>query len=107
MPTQTRHAAWALLAMLCGCQQPPLQGSFHCPNHVKFHYNRQSQTVELTYGNKTYQGIMDEKRLMTWPNQNGNLPLPDSYALTRKDPKVLMLYGGFAGTGLACERDAG
>ncbi|MCW3478652.1 hypothetical protein OL229_03595 [Neisseriaceae bacterium JH1-16] len=106
MNTLPRLAGLLLPALLCvACKQPPLQGSFHCPDQVKFKYNRQSQTVELVRGGTTYQGFMDEKRQMTWPKNENDRSLPDTYALSRKNPKQLTLYGGFAGTGLTCQSD--
>lgn len=93
--------------LLSACQQPPLRGSFHCPDQTHFSYNRQAQTVELRRGGNSYLGIMDEKRQLVWPKNENDHTLPDTYALSRKDPTLLTLYGGFAGKGLACQRDAG
>lgn len=107
MNTLPRLACWLLPALLCACQQEPLHGSFRCPDQVQFRYNRQTQTVELTRAGTTYQGIMDEKRLMTWPKHENGRILPDSFALSRKVAGQLMLYGGFAGKGQACQSDAG
>jgi hypothetical protein len=107
MPTLARYTPWLLLALLCGCAKQQLQGSYHCPNEVKFRFNRQSQTAQLIHGGQTEQAILEEKGLLTWPQHKGDFALPDSFAISRKDPKVLMLYGGFAGTGLACQKDAG
>ncbi|MDN0077683.1 hypothetical protein QU481_22970 [Crenobacter sp. SG2303] len=108
MNSLPRLACLLLTALLCAaCKQPPLQGSFRCPDQVKFHYSRQSQTVELTRAGTTYQGIMDEKRQLTWPKNENDRSLPDTFALSRKDPKQLSLYGGFAGKGLACQSDGG
>jgi len=108
MNTLPRLACLLVPALLCAaCKQPPLQGSFHCPDQVTFKYSRQTQTVELVRGGTTYQGFMDEKRQMTWPKNENDRSLPDTYALSRKDPKQLSLYGGFAGKGLACQSDGG
>jgi hypothetical protein len=107
MPTSARHLAWLLPVLLCGCKQQLLQGSFRCPGDVKFHFNRQTQTAELNRNGQRYQAVLEEKGMLTWPRQPGDQALPDTFAMSRKDPKVLMLYGGFAGTGLACQKDAG
>ena len=106
MPTPARFVVCLLPLVLCACHAPPLQGSYHCSGDVKFSFNRQSQSVVLSQGGKSYQGVMDEKRELTWPQAGSSLALPDTYALSRQDPKQLTLYGGFAGKGLACQHDS-
>ncbi|KUM02954.1 hypothetical protein KIF53_22210 [Chromobacterium subtsugae] len=108
MPTPVRLAAAMLLAALCGCQQQQkVKASYHCADQVTFRYDRQSQTVELTRNGQSYQGIMDEKGLLTWPKANAGQALPDSFFISRKTPDQMKLYGGFAGTGKACRQDPG
>ena len=102
-----RLACWLLPVLLCACQQEPLHGRFHCPDQTQFSYNRQTQTVELSRAGARYQGFMDEKRQMVWPKNEGDRSLPDTFALSRKVAGQLMLYGGFAGKGLACQSDGG
>lgn len=105
MPTLARHIVLLLPVLLCACVKQQLQGSYHCPNDMKFRFNRQSQTAQLIHGGQTEQAILEEKGLLTWPRRSGNFALPDSFAVSRQDPGQLKLYGGFAGTGLACQKD--
>ena len=95
------------LALTAGCKPQAMQASYHCADATRFHFSRQSQTVELIRGEQRFQGYMDERGLLTWPRGNAGLPLPDSFFITRKQPDQMKLYGGFAGTGLACELDKG
>ncbi|MEQ6290568.1 hypothetical protein ACFPAG_08100 [Vogesella sp. GCM10023246] len=107
MRTLARLSVLLLPLLLAACQpDEPLRGSFRCADQSQFRYNRQSQTVELNRGGASFHGFMDEKRQMVWPKNEGDRSLPDTYALSRKVAGQLMLYGGFAGKGLACHSDA-
>nr|WP_141105101.1 hypothetical protein [Chromobacterium sp. ASV5] len=105
MPPLLRPAACLLLALLCACQPQRLQASYHCADQVRFHVDRQSQSVTLEKNARVYKGITDEKGLLTWPKRDGGLALPDSFFVSRKTPDQMKLYGGFAKTGLACRLD--
>ncbi|MFC3530919.1 hypothetical protein ACFOLG_01855 [Vogesella facilis] len=106
MFTLPRLAVLLLPLLLAACQpDEPLRGSFQCADHSRFSYNRQSQSVQLQRGSVTFHGFMDEKRQLVWPKNAGERSLPDTYALSRKVAGQLMLYGGFAGKGLACRSD--
>ncbi|OHX10213.1 hypothetical protein [Chromobacterium sphagni] len=108
MSTLARPAACLLLAALCGCQpQQRIQASYHCEDQVKFRYDKQSQTVELNRDGQRYQGIMDEKGLLTWPKSSAGQAMPDSFFISRKTPNQMKLYGGFADTGKVCQLDPG
>lgn len=99
--------ASVLLVLLAGCKPQAMQASYHCADATRFHFSRQSQTVELIRGEQRFQGYMDERGLLTWPRDKAGLALPDSFFITRKLPDEMKLYGGFAGTGLACKLDKG
>ncbi|UTH73776.1 hypothetical protein [Chromobacterium sp. IIBBL 290-4] len=98
-------AAPMILAALSACQQQSLQASYHCDKQVEFRYDRQTQSVTLTQAGQRYQGFMDERGLLTWPGRKADQALPDSFFISRKTPDQMKLYGGLAGTGLACRLD--
>ncbi|KIA79687.1 hypothetical protein QR66_14650 [Chromobacterium piscinae] len=106
MPTHARLAACLIAAALCACQPPQrIQASYHCDQQIQFRFDRRGQTVELKQGETTHQGFMDEKGLLTWPKDKAGMGLPDSFYISRKTPDQMKLYGGLAGTGLACRLD--
>lgn len=108
MSTLLRLPVLLLPLLLAACQpDEPLRGSFRCTDHSQFRYNRQAQAVEWQRDGRLFHGFMDEKRQLLWPQQANNPALPDSYALSRKVPGELMLYGGSAGKGLRCRSDDG
>ena len=65
---------------LAGCKPQAMQASYHCADNSRFHFSRQSQTVELIRGEQRFQGYMDERGLLTWPRDAAGKALPDSFS---------------------------